>query len=448
MIDWPDVSRIDGVSPHQRAALAAATVGNLGLFSGGPGCGKTHCIARLIRSIPGNRYSVGLCAPTGKAAVRMTEFLSEQGLNASARTIHSMLQPMRGGHDGEGWSFMFNEWNKLPYDILIVDESSMIPTSLMKSLLAACEAGTKILFVGDPFQLPPVGHGKPFADMIDAGLPHGHLTEIWRFAGRIANVCQDIKHGQRWIPSAEVNLDAEKPENMKHIERASPAAQIDALKTVISRMADRGFDPVQDVQVLVAVNEKSAIGRKPLNRILQEMLNSHGQRVEKNPFRVGDKAICLKNQWIEADWTEKRKPDGLPQHYIANGEIGIVLRVGPAWASVKFGEGKTVRVNKSVWSEFDLAYAITGHKSQGSQWPVVIVMADDYGGANFITGRSWWYTCLSRASKLCITIGRRSTIDRHCTNIDIVKRKTFLQEKIHEWTRQQKDELRLALSSL
>ncbi len=428
---WIDPDDIPEISDHQREAVGEFCDSSVGLLTGGPGTGKSWTLTHLLTAYHGDAY---VAAPTGKAASRINEIMPGLG----ARTIHATLEPGRNGRDGSGWGFMRNEFNPLACDLLIVDETSMVDGRLMASALRAVNRGTRLLFVGDPFQLPPVGSGKPFLDMIDAGLPHGRLTEIHRFAGRIAKVCDAIKKGERWWPSPQLDLDAESPENLRHYEVASPIQQVSTLKTVIEKLRDnRGYDPIRDVQVICPVNEKSPVSRANLNRVLQGMLNEHGERIEetgksgsKNPYRVGDKVMCLENRtcnhWVKLPNGKWEEQDG-PGFYCANGDMGIVTAINLNWMIVEFS-GKQTRWIRPDFGTITLAYAVTGHKMQGSQSPVVITIADDYSGANYVAGRSWWYTALSRASEISIVIGKRSTIERHCRNVDIVKRKTYLKE--------------------
>jgi exodeoxyribonuclease V alpha subunit len=424
------------LTPHQAEQVALALSGPVGCLSGSPGTGKSYSTAQILKCLP--IANVAVCAPTGKAAVRITELMHEYGVDATATTIHRLLGPTRNGHDGDGWGFNHDEWNPVPVDVVIVDESSMIPVDLMSSLLAAMRPNTKLLLVGDPFQLPPVGHGKPFADLISAGIPHGELTEIHRFAGRIAHVCDAIKHGENWEPSAKVDVDwggkggVENPENLRHLERSIWNGTGQAMLDVISRVRDRGLNPVTDVQVVCAVNESGHLSRKELNAVLQKVLNPDGATVQDVLFRVGDKLINLKNSMYYAQWSGKRKPAETALHYVSNGDIGIVKKVEAGYVVAEFSGGRVVRVTKGDWKQIDLAYAVTVHKSQGSQWPVVIVIIDDSGAADRVCSRSYHYTALSRASLLTVTIGKRSVLDRHCAKLDIEKRDTFLARDLRE----------------
>jgi len=428
--DWPDPSTIDGITEHQRCELSKAMTGNIGLFSGGPGCGKTHTVARLIKSTLNKHPNaqIRMMAPTGKAAQRMSEMASEIGLSNRGTTIHTGLVPQRNGHDGGGWGFAHNENSPLYADLVIADECPMIDGGLMRHLLCAIKEGTKVLLVGDPGQLAPVGKGRPYADMIEAGLPNGHLTELHRFAGRIARVCKQICNGEHWTPSPKIDLDAaDFPENMRHVE-CNQSNQIEQLKTLVSRVRERGFDPWNDLQILCATNDL----RTKLNAVLQNMLNPNGEQIEGNPFRMGDKVICLRNQWVEQDWIDRRKPIGNPQHYIANGEIGIVVRIDKTFIVIECG-GNHLRFAKPSWHDVSLAYGITVWKAQGSQWPVVITAAEDTRGADMICDRSFWNTAISRGGRMSITLGRRAAIDRQCARAGLIARRTLLVSKIKSW---------------
>ena len=426
-ISWPDPDSIEGITEHQRGQISLAMTGRVGLFSGGPGTGKTHTLAHLIKAVlKVHKFAqIRLMAPTGKAAQRMSAAMTEAKLSLRGSTIHTALVPTRNGHDRGGWGFDHNENNPLYAHLVVIDESSMIDCGLMASLLAAIGPGTLVLFVGDPNQLPPVGKGRPFADMIEAGLPHGHLTELHRFAGRIAKVCKQVVDGERWEPSPKLDLDCVPPENMRHVECPNVAGQVDSVSDLLQRVSKRGFNLLEDVQILCATNDT----RERLNAALQKLLNPTGEKCEGNPYRLGDKAICLRNQWIDQDWSGPKKPKDVPQVYIANGEIGEVVRIDKTFTVLKV-DGRLLRFNKTAWSDIALAYAVTTWKAQGSQWPVVITVAEDSRGADMICDRAFWYTAISRGAKLSITLGKRSAIDRQCSRAGIYHRKTLLVEKI------------------
>ena len=393
-------------------------------------------------------------------------------LPLKARTIHSLLKVSKsGGKDGDGdgsgeWGFEYNASNPLPYRFVIVDESSMIDTPLMGSLLAAISKGSAVLFIGDTNQLPPVGHGAPLRDLIKAGIPSGELTDIKRNAGTIVRACgviRDIGDSVvRSIPTdavEAVDLEAQPPRNLPLIP-ASTAEDVTAkiLETIRAIREGGKFDPVWDTQIVVAVNDKSCLSRKSLNKILQTELNPSGLRVEGSPFRVNDKVIQLKNQFYRVvdPKSDYRPLDSGEEAFIANGEFGRVVVVEEKRTVVRFPSGDSPRFvviprgkqegdggsgdgasagegSVATGCNLDLGYAATCHKMQGSQSPIVIVALDDYPGASGRYGvakREWLYTAISRAEKLCYLIGKQSTALKMMRERALPGRKTFLREKI------------------
>lgn len=481
---WPSLAvNSSPLSEHQRKRAGEAMSAAVGILAGSPGTGKTFSAAQVILRVieQYGKEAVAVCGPTGKSAVRITEAMRNYGiLDVKATTVHRLLEIGRNGHDGAGWGFQRNESNPLDQRFIFLDEASMVDSGLMADLLLACAPGTQVLLIGDPGQLSPVGHGAPLRDMIAAGVPCGELSEIRRNAGLIVHACARIKAGEPW----EVcdRYDPEKGDNLRLIETAGGAAgQIEALKTILQRFRDSGkFDPVWDCQVLVAMNAKSQLGRIPLNKALQVELNAAGQQCKDNPFRTGDKIICLKNtraallqlkqvgqrarEWTVANGygaTAEYPPDRVEsyiplrdQHaqpaedFLANGEIGRVLAVAPKVAIAAFpspdrivkvliGKVKTNEDGEATGEDargcdYDLAYAVTCHKLQGSEAPVVIVMIDEHTGASRVASKEWVYTALSRASKLCVLIGKKGVIDKQARRASLVRRKTFLRELLIE----------------
>lgn len=444
---WPDAASIFNLSDHQREQLSLSLTRRLGLLTGTPGTGKTHSTGSLANAIA-DKYgmkSMAVCAPTGKAAVRVTAAMRRAGLSIRATTIHTLLEIGRNGHDGDGWGFNRNADNPLDQTFVIVDEASMVDIDLAASLFSAIGPETHLLFVGDPYQLPPVGHGSPLRDMITAGVPNGHLTEIRRSAGLIVRACAAIKDGQTFETADRFDPDAGL--NLRHLEAAMPEAQIEALLALYGRLRDNshGWHTLWDVQVIIATNDSGPLSRKPINRLLQTHLNPTGASHPDHNFKVGDKIICLRNHFA-IDANDQR---GDP-HYIANGEIGEVIDISqPRKILAQFsqperfilipaskkkdqddGNGDRGSDGGAASGDFDLAYAITCHKSQGSEFSVVIVLIDASSGARRLTSREWWYTSLSRASDLCITIGRLGSMQLGCKRSSIDRRKTLLAELI------------------
>ena len=464
LTQWPDPRSCEELTTHQQEIASAALSRRIGVLAGTPGTGKTFTAAAIIRRLISlhGAFAIAIAAPTGKAAVRCTSSLRANGVaGIEARTIHRLLGVCRNGHDGNGWGFLYDDKNPLPYRFIIIDETSMLDTDLFASLLRACGPQTHLLLIGDPYQLPPVGHGAPLRDMLASDrIARGELTEIKRNSGRIVQGCRLIKEGQRFDSPTTINLET--GENWRHFETSSPAQTLAQLQFSLTSLPSR-FNPVWDVQVLVAVNEKSPLCRKAVNVMLQDLLNPHGQRVEKVRFRVGDKVICTQNVFLPLADEDRRAttanstpfdevdakspPQG--KEFVANGELARVLAVDPKKMTVEFSSPKRVCVvplmksapeaNGTAGEEstgsiggFDLGYAITTHKAQGSQAPIVIVLVDEYGGAMRVASREFNYTAISRAESLCLTIGKWSIFHQQCQRVALSIRKTFLKERLND----------------
>lgn len=485
---WPEIAQL-GLTPHQQAEAEKALQGVIGILGGSPGTGKTYTSAVIIKVLIAlhGKKQVAVVAPTGKAAVRVTEAMAKNGVELNAVTIHSLLKVESS--DGDGFGFYHCESRPLPQTFIVVDESSMIDTNLCASLLKARGRGCHVLFIGDINQLPPVGHGAPLRDMIAAGAAYGELTEIQRNSGRIVKACAELRDRRRFISSPALDIPA--GENLVLVERETPEQQIDTLKTMLGQFltaAPAKYNPVWDIQILVPVNKRSPLGRKPLNRLLQDLLNFSGERVRGNPFRVGDKIINTKNGWVPSveqeptprtgvettcDGSTDDQPgddadDGPPDPhdgkvYVANGEQAEVLQVAPnktiarltnpdrliliprgtsndrqeedaaAVQSGNGGEGEENAEEQSTGTgcSWELAFAISGHKSQGSEWPLVIILADEHNSARMVQSRNWLFTAMSRPKVAGWIIGKKSVVADMCRR-DGLCRKTFLVERIHE----------------
>lgn len=448
---WPEAATLTGCDAHQREQWAKATTGAVGILGGSPGTGKTFTVASGVRALLAtglvDPQLIGIGAPTGKAAVRLTEQLQAAGLDMRARTWHSLLG--MGERDGE---FKHNERNPLPHRVLIGDESSMLATDMMRSIFAARARGCHFLLVGDVNQLPPVNHGAPLRDLIAAGLPYGELTEIKRNSGGIVEACAAIRDGKPWQCG----------DNLKLLHTSTPQDQLETVVLVSHRVAAMGLDPIWDSQVLVAVNAKSKVSRAALNVVLQEQLNPNGQGMKGCPFRIGDKVVNTKNGYFSfidsGTPLEELGTNSRGEVYVANGELGeviaiedksLVVRLGGPVRVVKVPRGpvstrakdaeENIESDASEVSEekptatgcyWELGYALSVHKAQGSEVPVAIVVLDEYPGARMICDRSWIYTAISRAKTKCVLVGAKATADAMCGRVNIGKRKTFLRELV------------------
>ena len=436
-----DVSEVKGISKHQRKQLGEMLSGRIGILGGGPGTGKTYCLAKLLTAMKNSGHGAGVAvvAPTGKAAVRITEYLQAEGLSLTATTIHRLLGVAFSGMDSGSWEFRHNARNPLPTRILFIDESSMLSTTLLDWLLDACCDSIHIYFIGDVHQLPPVEHGAPLRDMIAAGVPYGELTEIRRNSGDGVAMCHAIKTGATFEPSGPGAI--EDGNNVKHNECRFPGKSLEAIKRLIMN-PPASVDPVDDIQVVTPLNDKGPISRVELNKVIQSWLNPGKNPIsDKFPIRVRDKVICKTNCFLQLWDEENRKgdEDEDAKDFVANGEIGRVTSIFKEKS--KNGSTNCIVVkfdspNRSVISKgeglfnFELAYAITVHKSQGSSWPIVIYMVDETPSARRVCSRELVYTALSRFEKVIFTIGRLGTLRSDCRIESLKHRKTFLREMI------------------
>jgi len=464
---WPSVDDLD-ISDHQREKLRLALANRIGILGGSPGTGKTYTLARLIKAVMElhGDDSIAVCAPTGKASVRITEVMTGYQVDVVARTIHGTLGVANADED-EGWGFAHTAKDPLPFDFIFIDESSMIDTSLMYSLLSATKPGCHVLLVGDVNQLLPVGRGAPLRDFITAGIPAGLLSEIRRNSGRIVLACAEIRDHGRFTPSPI--LDPENGENLFNIPAGSPEQQAEKIcQTLLNLGASGMADPVWDCQVIVAVNKGNEIARRELNRRLQSALNPNGKTSGSNPFRTDDKIVCLKNAMLHKcdregntilEYNPETGIDEPVQVRVANGELGRVLSVQDKLTICEFDQGRLVKIPRGASREtdddtededektttgcnFDLGYAISCHKSQGSEWKFVLIALDESGAARRVCSREWIYTAISRAKFLCLLVGKLSVAQNMCIRRAIMRRKTFMSERIikHRLIRKEENE--------
>ena len=285
-------------------------------------------------------------------------------------------------------------------------------------------------------------------DMIRSGvIGCGELTEVHRNAGDIVFGCRQIKECSRFHPKNRLNLEA--GENWSHIEARRPVNQVAVLETLLKAIPDQ-FDPITEVQVICSLNGKSdsdpsPISRIALNQIMQALLNPQNPLAKGRRFAMNDKVICNKNIVLETCNIRRHQSAGIigfekfgVSDFVSNGETGRVIFIDDKTAVVElFSPCRCVlvpltksSVEDSAAGNFDLGYAVTCHKMQGSQSPVVIIILDDSPGAGRVTSREWHYTAVSRAEQVCFTVGKWDTLWRQCAAVKLNERKTFLTEKI------------------
>jgi exodeoxyribonuclease V alpha subunit len=450
-IGWPEASELPStLSESQKAAMDIVTNSRLAILKGGPGTGKTFCLAGLVKAIiqAHGTSCVAIAAPTAKAAARVAETLRGYDIEGIwSGTIHGLLGVISA--DG-GWDFVHGTTNPLRQQFIIIDESSMPDLGLMASLLRALSVRSHLLLVGDEEQIPPVGSGTPFVDLQPV-LPIASLTEIRRNSGDIVRVCKLIREEGRIEFSPQ--LDEANGHNLP-LYHAVEGDIADVVENLVEAIRSQ-VDPVWDCQVITPCNKGSLHSRRELNLRLQQQLNPTGERVKGNPFRVGDKVICLKN----GDYQTGKKiemPDGKQQAEtcrVANGELGRVdaIEGGRMFVTLFYPDRQVVvpvqaakqdeeeRVgdsddsddgSKGLVGDWDLAYAISIHKSQGSQWKYVIFVIDPTSRASRLMSRQLVYTAISRAQNATLCVGEAHVAQKAIRRDGLAGRKTFLTQKI------------------
>lgn len=415
----------------QKQAVVEAVNSGLLILTGGPGTGKTTTINAIIRYFELEEMVILLAAPTGRAAKRMTEATGYE-----ARTIHRMLE-INGAtvdQDTSGMHFERNEENPLDADAIIIDEMSMVDIYLMQSLLKAVNVGSRLILVGDTNQLPSVGPGNVLRDMIDSGSFNVvKLTRIFRQAAEsdIVVNAHRINDGEQ-IPLGSPSKD------FLFIKRDQADGIINAMITLVKEKLP-GYvhaDPF-DIQIMTPMR-KGLLGVERLNTILQEFLNPQStDKPEKESggvvYRVGDKVMQIKNNY-QMEW-EVRNRYGIPFESgtgVFNGDIGIIKEVNQfaEQLTVEFDEGRMVDYTFRQLEELDLAYAITIHKSQGSEYPAVVIPV--HSGPRMLMTRNLIYTAVTRARSCVCLVGVPEVFQDMVNNAMQQRRYSGLKERIRE----------------
>ena len=421
---------------QQNAALSMVQNNRVSIMTGSPGTGKTTATLQIINWAISEKLSILQASPTGRAAKRMME-----STDFYASTIHSMLGCLF--KDGQ-FVFIHNQNNPLSVDLIILDEISMITVNLMASVLKAINTKrTKLLLIGDAWQLPSVGAGAVLRDLLTSKtIPHVELDIIHRNSGEIVSACHKIKKGQLYTPFRKLNLDTDRDEgpiNLIHIECFTSEQALSGVKKLVCDIVPRkyGFDPVEDIQVISPVNSKGVLSCNSINEVLRDELNPvkeekylkeliDGNEENQNyKFRRGDKVINIKN-------SKGTTSDG-KETTIVNGDIGIIQSVGVKTIIVLFADpARKVDILKSEQTLLH-AYCITAHRFQGSEAPVIIIPV--CAQFNYFLSNSWIYTAISRAKVICITIGSFNTVERAIRNRKPNNRVTRLKERLIEANR-------------
>jgi exodeoxyribonuclease V alpha subunit len=384
-IPWVEERTTLKLADSQKEAIRVALGARIMVITGGPGVGKTTLVNSLLRILRAKSVEVALCAPTGRAAKRLSD---STGLDAM--TIHRLLEadPASGGFRRDGS-------NPLDCDLLVVDETSMVDVPLMRAVLRALPDKAALLLVGDVDQLPSVGPGQVLADIIASGaVPVARLTEVFRQSATSHIVTNAHRINQGQMP----DLAPVEGGDFFFVDAADPA---DGARKIVALVRDRipqrfGLDPVRDIQVLCPMN-RGGLGARALNLELQQALNPPGEsRIERfgQLFGPGDKVMQVENNYDKD---------------VYNGDLGIIARLDPAAGELAVDfDGRTVGYSAGELDELALAYATTIHKSQGSEYPAVVIpLATQHYP---MLQRNLVYTGVTRGKRLVVLVGQRRAL--------------------------------------
>lgn len=403
-IDDPDaeISRVEketGIefAPLQRVAVKSSVTRGVVIVTGGPGTGKTTVIRAIIALFKKIGTPFCLAAPTGRAAKRMSA-----ATGYKAKTIHRLLEcDFAGGEDGQ--SFRRDEDNYLDEEVIIIDEASMVDVFLFGALLRAIRPGSRLIIIGDADQLSPVGAGEVFNDMLKSGVFMSvRLSDIFRQAqgSSIVTNAHLINEGRMPDCSNKGDFFFLKRENAADVRELLVSLCTSRLPNAYK------YDPLKDIQIICPTRKGDA-GTVALNVLLQSKLNPPStakseREVRDVVFREGDKVMVVKNNY-DIEWTDE---DGTTGNGVFNGDIGFITKIDRAEESfsVSFDDGRNAVFDYSGFDDLEHAYAITVHKSQGSEYNAVIIPL--YGCPAGLLSRNMLYTALTRAGKLAVLVGK------------------------------------------
>lgn len=419
------------LAPEQKAAVINAVSSGVAIITGGPGTGKTTIINVIIEYFRNNGMEIKLAAPTGRAAKRITE-----STGFKAYTVHRMLEFVGepGADEGRGLKFNHNKANPIEADAIIVDEASMLDSMLFRALLTAISYGTRLILVGDTDQLPPVGAGNVLRDMIDSGhFPVTELVKIFRQDEKsmIVQNAHMIKNGEHVV------ID-NKNRDFFFIPRRTPAEILGEIETLITKnLPDYlGIQP-SEIEVLSPMR-KYELGVENLNKKLQGTLNPAAKgKAEKAKgdiiFRVGDKVMQIRNNY-RLEWDIYNDKGGLDESGIGvfNGDTGVITSIDDfdEVVTVTFDDRRVVEYPYAMLDELEHAFAVTVHKSQGSEYPAVIIPL--YSGPPRLLSRNLIYTAVTRAKNMVVLVGNLGLINQMIDNAAELARYTGFRRRLDE----------------
>lgn len=421
------------LSEKQKEAIRTINDNNVTIITGGPGTGKTTIIKSIIDIYKEKKYKIVLCAPTGRAAKRMTETTGEE-----ASTLHRLLEI--GKVDEESLFKKDSDYQGAPIDgdIIIVDEVSMVDMFIMSYLLDCIYLGTKLILVGDSDQLPSVGPGSVLHDLIASErIATVHLDKIFRQAAKskiIVNAHR-VNSGKGFIGKEDPELEEDSKQDFFFIKENNQEKVLEQVLSLcngrLEKFGDYNF--FENIQVL-SPTKKGLLGTKEMNKALQNELNPHREgEAEKSSmgaiFRIGDRVMQIKNNY-DISW-ERRDGDNIEiGNGVFNGEMGTITNINEKEKNVrvKFDDEKVCWYEFNELEQLEHSYCITIHKAQGSEFDVVIMIIPQT--APMLLTRNLLYTGLTRAKKLLIVIGNDRIVDFMIRNVDSKKRNTGLEFKL------------------
>ena len=400
-----DLEKEQGITlaPMQKEAVITGMTSHFSIITGGPGTGKTTIIRFLIDAFSKRKKKIALCAPTGRAAKRMSQLSGKE-----AKTIHRLLEVGFSEDDSLLRAFSKNEEDPLEEDVIIVDEASMADVLLLDALVAAIKPKARLILVGDSDQLPPVGAGDALRDIIASKkAPVARLDTVFRQAEE----SMIVQNAHR-INRGDLPIYNEKGKDFFFVSCSDAEEIAEKLTELVGNRLPKAYnlDPMQDIQVLSPM-KKTTAGVNQLNKLLQEVLNPpkkglHERVGALRTLREGDKVMQIKNNY-DLPWeTLDGKQEGVG---VYNGDIGTIEMIEPEGVTVVFDGERRATYKNPMLEELELAYAVTVHKSQGSEFPVVVMPI--FHGVPRLMTRNLLYTAVTRAVKLVVLVGLKSAAE-------------------------------------